>query len=306
MLRPTSQSVQYAHDALAAHCTAGLPRWVAVWVTAAVLAIVAASLVAPVAPAAAVGQHVVIAQQRNVTLGGGEWLARLADVPLAAGAAPVTHTHTQGFTLAVTGPHDLILSSRRVMLAPGQAAWVGEQEDHTHAPGSDAAGRFYFIGMFPSANRGTVPSGIAPSEPRLRETETFSVAAGPYDMVLSEVRLPAAGDAVTLSAQNGPAGLWLGEGQASLSGQALRADGATLVRPGTATTLTSAAGGARVIMLAALPAGAASTPGLLPRTGSPHAAAAPPVLAAAAASLAAAGSVVALWLARMGRRVKSR
>jgi LPXTG-motif cell wall-anchored protein len=93
------------------------------------------------------------------------------------------------------------------------------------------------------------------------------VAAGAYDVVLSEALLPAAGDAVTLPALRGPTGLWLVAGQASLGGQALAPDGVAVVRPGAGATLTSAGGGARVLALAVLPSGAAGAAGQLPRTG---------------------------------------
>ena len=112
----------------------------------------ALALVVPVAVGAA-GQHSVVAQQRGVRLGGGELILRLTEVPLPAGGAPVTHSHSPGFTYAVAEPHALTVRGQRNLLAPGQAAWVGDGEEHTHARSGDAAGRFYFFAVQPGSLR---------------------------------------------------------------------------------------------------------------------------------------------------------
>jgi LPXTG-motif cell wall-anchored protein len=243
------------------------------------------------APAAAEGGQSVIARQAGVAFTAGDRFVRLADVPLAAGGAPVTHAHPPGFAYAVVEPHALTIAARRTLLSPGQAGWVGNQEEHTHARGSDAAGRFYFVGVFPAAARGVIPPGVAPT--RTLDSETFPVAAGTYDVLLTEARLPAAGDTATLPVQNGPAGLVLIEGQATLGGRALPAEGVVVLRAGEAAALTSAAGGARVLALALVPA-SAPAPTQLPRTGSPG----PALPLALGAALAGLG-----WLAR--RRARS-
>jgi hypothetical protein len=90
-----------------------------------------------------------------------------------------------------------------------------------------------------------VPPGVAPAD--IRDSEALSLAGGAYDVVLSEARLPMAGDAVALPARSGPVGLWLVEGQVSLGGQVLAPGGVAVLRPGAAATLTSAGGGARVL-----------------------------------------------------------
>jgi hypothetical protein len=176
------------------------------------------------------------------------------------------------------------VGGRRILLAPGEAAWSGDQAQHSHERGSDAAGRFFFFGISPASARG------GPSGGTVRDTEDVALGAGVYDVVLSEARLPAAGDTVTLPVRGGPTGLWLVEGQATIGGQALAADGAVLVRPGTPATLSTDVGGARVLALTLSPEG----PAQLPRTG--EAASSRPALLAVLAC--AAGLVATAWLAR--------
>jgi LPXTG-motif cell wall-anchored protein len=239
-----------------------MPR--ALWPIAALLAL---ALAAPAAVGAA-GQYSAVAQQRGVRLAAGDAMLRLTEVPLPAGGAPVTHSHSPGFTYAVVEPHALTVRGQRSLLAPGQAAWVGDGEEHTHARSGDAAGRFYFVSVSPDSLRGFVPPGISPSG--IRESESVRLEAGVYDVVLAEARLPAAGDAVAPPAQAGPVALWLLEGQASVAGQALPASGTLLLAAGrNGAIANTGSAGARVLTLTLSPAAPApAAPAQLPRTGS--------------------------------------
>ncbi len=137
------------------------------------------------------------------------------------------------------------------------------------------------------------------------ETASFQVAApGPYDLVLSETRLSNPGDTVAGLGKDGPAGVAVLEGQVSLGGQTLTAEGTALQQPGDAGTFTNTGTGpARLLTLQVRSAGAA--PGL-PNTGAGGRQTDAAVLATAGlAGLGTAALVACGWLAlrrRPGRR----
>jgi hypothetical protein len=97
--------------------------------------LVLATWLAAAPAAAAAGTQSVVARRAGVAFAAAERFIRLAEVPLPAGGAPVTHTHHPGFAYAVGEPHALTVAGRRTLLAPGLAGWVGDQEEHTHARG---------------------------------------------------------------------------------------------------------------------------------------------------------------------------
>jgi len=160
----------------------------------------------------------------------------------------------------------LTAGGRETALAPGQASWVGAQEEHTHGARAGAASRFWFVLVGPAATRGTPPTWPYPTARIVGESESFHIAeAGARDLVLAEVLLERRGDAVGPLGQNGPVAVAVLEGQVASGGQVLQAGGTVLQQPGDGGTFTNTGPGrARLLALHALPAGTALR---LPATG---------------------------------------
>lgn len=273
------------------------------WATALVVLIATLSVIAPVA--AADTRQTVVAQQQLAQLPAGDLIVRFMDLTVPLGQPAVTHMHGAGFTYAVEGTHLLTAAGQETPLAPGQAAWIGAQEPHGHGAVAGASSHFWFVLVGPAATKGTPPTWPYPTAHIAGETASFQVAApGPYDLVLSETRLQNPGDTVAALGKGGPTGVAVLEGQVSLGGQVLKAEGTTLQQPGDAGTFTNTGTGpARLLTLQVRSAGAA--PGL-PNTGAGggRAGAAVPV-ASGLAGLGTAALVACGWLAlrrRPGRR----
>ncbi len=224
--------------------------------------------------AAADTQQRVVAQAQVAQLPAGDLIVRFMDLTVPAGQPAVTHMHGVGFTYAVDGTHLFTAAGRETPLAPGQAAWIGAQEPHGHGAAAGASSHFWFVLVGPAATKGTPPTWPYPTAHIAGETASFQVAApGPYDLVLSEVRLERPGDAVAALGQGGPTGVAVLEGQVSLGGQALTAEGTVLQQPGDTGAFTNT--GAGTARLLALQVRASSTAPGLPNTGAGGGARAP-------------------------------
>jgi quercetin dioxygenase-like cupin family protein len=248
---------------------------------AAMLGALATGLALAPATALADGQQVVLQRGRE-DLAVGEMLFRAVDTTLPAGQPAVTHSHASGFDYAVEGAHVLGIRGSEVVAAQGQATWVGPQQEHSHGSLNRAGMRFWFIAFRPASTRGAPPVWPYPSTRIRGESENVPVAAtGPYDLVLSEIRLPSPGDAIGPLARTGPVGITVVVGEVRLGGQALPTEGVVVQYPGDTRTFTNASSGpSRFLALAVTPAAAAPTQ--LPRTGGPGRSLAAPALAAAA------------------------
>jgi redox-sensitive bicupin YhaK (pirin superfamily) len=201
----------------------------------------------------------------------------------------VTQAHASGFDYSVEGTEVLTAGGMRHVVPSGQATWIGEQEEHTHAALDGAGLRFWVLAVRPASTRGAPPTWPYP-EPRIRsESEGFRLGvSGPQDLVLSEVRLPSPGATVGPLARSGPVGVTVVAGDVRFGGQAIPNEGVVVQHPGDARTFTnSGPGPARLLVLAVTPAGVASAQ--LPRTGGP-----PPMLPVA---LTAAAGLLVLGVA---------
>lgn len=239
------------------------PRRIGAVVTA--VAIATLAVLWPLAAAADTRQGVV-AQAQVAQLPAGDLIVRFLDLTLPAGQPAVTHMHGAGFAYAVNGTHLITAASVETPLAPGQAAWIGAQEPHGHGAAAGASSHFWFVLVGPAATQGTPPTWPYPAAHIAGETASFQVAApGPYDLILSEVRLERPGDAVAALGRGGPTGVAVLEGQVRLGGQALTAEGTVLQQPGDTGAFTNT--GAGTARLLALQVRASSTAPGLPNTG---------------------------------------
>ena len=254
--------------------------WVWGWVRrAAVLFAVSVSSLTPVAVSAQAQQTVLARGQEELAAGG--MLFRINDNTLPPGQPGVTHAHASGFDYAVEGTHVLAVRGVEREAMQGQATWVGPQEEHTHGSRNQAGMRFWFVAFRPAATRGVPGVWPYPGSRIRSESEDVQVAAGPYELVLSEIRLARPGDAIGPLARTGVVGVTVVDGAARFGGQPIPADGLVVQHPGDARTFTNVGPGpARLLALTVSRAGAVQ----LPRTGGP-APVLPIALAAAAAGL---------------------
>lgn len=234
----------------------------------AVIAAVALAALAVLWPLAvgAETQQRVVAQAQVAQLPAGDLIVRFMDLTVPTGQPAVTHMHGAGFTYAVDGTHVFTAAGKETSLAPGQAAWIGAQEPHGHGAAAGGTSHFWFVLVGPAATKGTPPTWPYPTAHIAGETASFQVAApGPYDLILSEVRLERPGDTVAALGQGGPTGVAVLEGQVRLGGQALAVEGTVLQQPGDSGTFTNS--GTGTARLLALQVRAASTAPGLPNTG---------------------------------------
>jgi quercetin dioxygenase-like cupin family protein len=232
----------------------------------ALLAVIGVALAPAGVSAQAPAQATVLAQGRE-ELAAGEWLFRVNDNVLPPGEPGVTHAHASGFDYAVEGTHVLTVDGAERVAAQGQATWVGPQQEHTHGSLNRAGMRFWFVAFRPAATRG-VPGTWPYPQARIRgESEDVRLAAaGEYELVLSEVRLPAPGAVAGPLARTGPVGVTVVAGAVRFGGEAIPAEGVVVQHPGDARAFTnSGPGPAHLLVLAVTPAQAAPT--RLPRTG---------------------------------------
>jgi quercetin dioxygenase-like cupin family protein len=234
------------------------------WAAALVALVAVLGAIAPVA--AADTRQAVVAQQQVAQLPAGDLIFRFMDLTVPAGQPAVTHMHGAGFTSAVEGTHLFTAAGKETPLAPGQAAWIGAQEPHGHGAVPGASSHFWFILVGPASTKGVPPTWPYPTAHIAGETANFQFAApGPYNLVLSEVRLQNPGDTVAALGKDGPTGVAVLEGQVSLGAQVLKAEGTALQQPGdTGTFANTGTGPARLLTLQVRSAGA--TP-QLPNTG---------------------------------------
>jgi quercetin dioxygenase-like cupin family protein len=216
--------------------------------------------------AAADTQQRVVAQTQVAQLPAGDLILRFLVLTVRAGQPAVTHMHGAGFTYAVEGTHLFTTAGKETPLAPGQAAWIGAQEQHGHGAVAGASSHFWFVLVGPAATKGVPPTWPYPTAHIAGETAGFPVAApGPYDLILSEVRLERPGDTVAALAQGGPTGVAVLEGQVSFGGQTLKVEGTALQQPGDTGAFTnSGTGPARLLTLQVRASSAAPC---LPNTG---------------------------------------
>jgi quercetin dioxygenase-like cupin family protein len=268
-------------------------RWVCAVGALLALAGAALSPTGVAAQAQAQAQQTVLARGQE-ELPAGEWLFRIGDNTLPPGEPGVTHAHASGFDYAIEGTHVLAVRGAERVAAEGQATWVGPQEEHTHGSLDLAGMRFWFVSFRPASTRGVPGTWPYPAARLRSESEDVRLAAaGLYDLVLSEIRLPRPGDAIGPLARTGPVGVTVVAGQARLGAQAIPEEGVIVQHPGDARALiNSGPGPARLLALAVTPVGAA--PAGLPRTGG-----APPMLRLTLT--AAAAGLLGLGVA-LGRR----
>ena len=147
--------------------------------------------------------------------------------------------------------------------------------------------------MRSASTRGVPPTWPYPGA-RIRG-ESADVRLGPagaYDLVLSEVLLPAAGAAAGPLARPGPVGVTVVAGDVWFGGQPVPTEDVVVQSPGDTRAFANAGPGpARLLVLAVTPAGAG--PAQLPRTGVPA-----PLLPLALAATAAGRGGVGLGLRR--------
>lgn len=195
-----------------------------------------------------------------------ELIFRINESALPPGQPGVTHAHASGFDIAVEGTHVLTVDAVRHVVSPGEATWVGTQQEHTHAD-LGAGMRFWFFAVRPASTRG-VPGVWPYPDRRIRsESEDFRLStAGPHDLVLSEIRLPRPGDTAGPLAQRGPVGVTVVDGQVRFGSQMLAPEELFVQWPDNRAVFTNAGTGpARLRALSILPAG--GPPAQLPRTG---------------------------------------
>jgi hypothetical protein len=234
-------------------------------VPALALALSALALGGP-APVSATGQVTVLAQAQDIQLPEGDLLFKVTAFAVPAGQASVTHAHLSGFDYSRAGTHVQITGGQRRVVGPGQAAYIDTGVEHTHAALDGAAFTFWFVSVRPEAQRGVPPVWPYPGARILWESAAFRVPpGGAWAEVLSEVRLAGPGDAVAGLSAHGPVGLVVLEGQVTVGGQVLQAEGAAVQPQGDPGPVAdTGTGGARVLAIQVVPTGLA--PGL-PNTG---------------------------------------
>lgn len=261
-----------------------------------VLAVVGTALLLLAAgqPVAAASTFNTIAAARSVQLPAGDLIFRFLDLTVPAGQPPVTHSHGAGFTYAVDGTHVFTAGGRTVSLGPGQAAWIGAQEEHGHGAVTAAPSHFWFVLAGPAASAGTPPTWPYPSARIAGESAAFQLPdANPRDLFLSELRLDRPGDAFVLPGQPGPAGIAVVQGQVTVAGRTLQTEATTLLTANAATAITnSGTSAARVLAISAVPAGTALR---LPATGAGSGRSATSTLLLSTALVAGAALVGAIW-----------
>lgn len=235
-----------------------------------VAAIFAFGIVRLVDTTAADSPQGVIAQAA-MTLPQGESIFRFIDLALPAGQPAVTHMHFAGFTYAVDGPSTVTLDGKETTLAQGQALWTPAQAMHTHGTVPGSGSHFWFVAVTPASLRGLAPVWPYPSAHIVGDTASFAVTdTNPRTVVLSEIRLSNAGDAAGVLNAAGPIGVAVIEGQVSLGGQVLQAQGTTMQQQGATERFTNTGvGGARLLVLSVVPTSAASQPAAAPATAAP-------------------------------------
>src|SRR5690349_24821416 len=206
-----------------------------------VLAVLALTALAE--PAAAEVQPGVVARAHVAQLPAGDLVVRFLELSVPAGQAAVTHGHGAGFTYAAEGSHVFSVGGRDAVLSPGQAAWIGAQETHTHGGLGGAASRFWFVLVGPAATRGTPPTWPYAAARIVGESDPFQVGPGAHDLLLTEVRLAQPADALGGLAADGPTGLAVLDGQARLGGAPLAAGGVALLKAGDSAAVANAAPG---------------------------------------------------------------
>lgn len=201
-------------------------------------------------------QETTIAQAIGTQLPAGDLFFRFNTNAVPANVPGVTHTHLSGFDYSRDGTHIQVTAGHEKVLTVGQAAYIETGQEHTHMSLGGGAFTFWFIAVRPEASRGAPPLWPYPGARILGETERFQLPyAGPWDQLLTEVRLRPGDTASSLSTA-GPAGIIVLEGQVTIGGKVLEAEGTTMQPWGDTRTLTNAgAGTARLIVLHVVPRG---------------------------------------------------
>jgi quercetin dioxygenase-like cupin family protein len=204
--------------------------------------------------------------QASMTLPQGEAIFRFIDLALPAGQPAVTHMHFAGFTYAVEGQSTVSLDGKDTTLAQGQALWIPAQATHTHGSVPGSGSHFWFVAVTPASLRGLAPVWPYPSAHIVGDTASFAVTdTNPRTIMLSEVRLANPGDTAAALNAAGPVGVAVLEGQVSLDGQVLQAQGTTMQQQGAAERFTNSGTGVARLLVLAAPSIVA--PPSAPRTG---------------------------------------
>ncbi len=184
--------------------------------TLAVLLILAAIFLAnissPLTARAAEPTSTVLAKGTIAKLPDGDFIFRVVDLKLAPGDNAVSHKHGAGMLYAIDGPNELTVDNKTTTLNPGQAAWIDDQVQHTHASDGKTEIHFLFMYLWPGAKKG------APMAPGFREASvafestplTFNNRNG-QDVELSDTIFETA-QAIDIKPINGPRMLNIQEG----------------------------------------------------------------------------------------------
>jgi LPXTG-motif cell wall-anchored protein len=234
---------------------------------------------------------------------------RIIDLTLEAHGTAITHKHGAGMNYAVSGPHLLTEAGQTRTLDVGQAAWVGEQSEHTHVTNGATASRWLFMFVLrPVSERGTP---IAPAPGRTArvafESEVLRFQDRGAQEVILERTTYQAGAVGVPHTYAGPTLFFVEDGTITLrsgnDAQSLQAGTYHLVQAGTPVQIQAdGRGTARLLTLAVVPAG---QPVSVPVHGGPA-----PVLPATGTAdrqlpLLALASVLLLGGAVMRRRMSA-
>jgi quercetin dioxygenase-like cupin family protein len=187
---------------------------------------------------------------------------RIIDLTLEAHTAAITHKHGAGMNYAMSGPHLLTEAGQTTTLDVGQAAWVGEQAEHTHVTNGATASRWLFMFVLrPVSERGTP---IAPAPGRTArvafESEVLHFRERGAQEVILERATYQAGEAGATQSYAGPTLFLVEDGTITLTSgndaRRLHAGTYHLVQAGTPVQVqVDGRGTARLLTLAVVPAG---------------------------------------------------
>jgi len=227
-------------------------------------------------PAATAAGSTVLARGTLASIPEGEFIFRSFAITLEATAPPLTHVHGTGMNYAVAGPHLLTLDSQQTTLQPGQAAWIAEQVEHTHATNGTTPSRWLFLYVLRPASERGAGAPVAPALGRTLELTFESEVLrfshrGAHEAILVADTYQA-GATGAVQAYGGPTQFIVDEGTITLQtgsqAQQLHAGDYAMVQAGTPVQVRADAHGtARVLTLALVPAGQPVAAPALPATG---------------------------------------
>lgn len=194
---------------------------------------------------------------------GRDLIFRFLDLTIPRGAEPVTSVNGHGFVYVLDGVQVLTVGNEQVLLAPGQATWIGPDYHPAQSAIPGSSSHFWFIQVGTPQTRGDPP--VWPySYPNARiafESPVFHLSdVRPRDLVLTELLLERQGATGDSLGQYGPAGVVAVQGYPSIGGQKMPL-GVLLQQPGDNRQFsTSGDGMARLLAVQLVPAGVSTVP----------------------------------------------